>query len=293
MLTLALTAASPEELAQDPATAAVWAYLQRHAPLRPGDKATLFRFWMGEEAYQLITPVQGLIGVAMVWHYLTAPNLAFTFFPCADPDFWAPLCAHARLDRLLEADYEIGGRRYGVYGHDWRAMPPLAWLTLMAGQEFGLAAVVRATGASTPAPPPQTPVEPLAVLSYPDFAAAIREALRNLTLPQHLLDNPLLRSRLVVEASKAAPAGVVRATTGASAPAEVLRALLIQTVESLQVAPRQTKLYRALYHTYLHPAPSQEQAAELLDLPYSTFRRHLKAGVEQVTRLLWERELGA
>jgi hypothetical protein len=224
MLTLALSAASPEDLAQDPAT---------------------------------------------------APGLAFSFFPCADPDFWAPLCAHARLDRLYEADYEVGGRRYGVYGHDWRAMPPLAWLTLMAGQEFGLA---------VPAPPTQAQIEPLAVLSYPDFAEAIREAMRNLTTPQYLQDNPLLRSRLVVEATKSGGP--------ATGPAEVLRTLLVQAIEALQVAPRQTKLYRALYHTYLHPAPSQEQAAELLDLPYSTFRRHLKAGVEEVTRLLWEREIG-
>jgi hypothetical protein len=30
----------------DPAVAATWSYLLRHAPLRPGERATLFRFWM-------------------------------------------------------------------------------------------------------------------------------------------------------------------------------------------------------------------------------------------------------
>jgi hypothetical protein len=51
------------------------------------------------------------------------------------------------------------------------------------------------------------------------------------------------------------------------------------------------KLYRALYHTYLQPAATQELAAELLDLPFSTYRRHLKASIERLTALLWQQEL--
>ncbi len=65
-----------------------------------------------------------------------------------------------------------------------------------------------------------------------------------------------------------------------------------EAVESLQKTPRDAKLYRALYHTYLQPAPTQEQAAELLDLPFSTFRRHLKAGIIRVAQSLWQKELG-
>jgi predicted DNA-binding protein (UPF0251 family) len=41
----------------------------------------------------------------------------------------------------------------------------------------------------------------------------------------------------------------------------------------------------------LHPVPTQEQAAELLDLPFSTFRRHLKHGVTRVAEILWQWEL--
>jgi len=47
-----------------------------------------------------------------------------------------------------------------------------------------------------------------------------------------------------------------------------------------------------LYHTCLHPAPTQEQAAELLDLPFSTYRRHLKTAIERVNDVLWQREIG-
>ena len=60
----------------------------------------------------------------------------------------------------------------------------------------------------------------------------------------------------------------------------------------LKETPRQDKAYRALDRTYFRPAASQEQAAELLDLPYSTFRRHLKAGVAELAAMLWRKEMG-
>ena len=121
----------------DPAAHATWRYLQAHAPLRPGERATLFRFWMAADTYQAVSPVQSQVFIQAVNHYLTTPGLAYTFFPCAEADFWAPVLAYADLARLTEADFEVGGRRYGVYGHDWRAVPPAAWLTLLGEREVG------------------------------------------------------------------------------------------------------------------------------------------------------------
>ena len=72
-----------------------------------------------------------------------------------------------------------------------------------------------------------------------------------------------------------------------------LQQVIQETAESLQLSPRQAKLYRALYYTYFQPAPTQERAAEVLDLPFSTYRRHLKAGVMRLTEILWQREIGA
>jgi hypothetical protein len=59
----------------------------------------------------------------------------------------------------------------------------------------------------------------------------------------------------------------------------------------LQQTPRNNKLYRALYHTYLQPAATQEQAAELLDLPFSTYRRHLRSSIDYLVETLWQEEL--
>jgi DNA-directed RNA polymerase specialized sigma24 family protein len=67
---------------------------------------------------------------------------------------------------------------------------------------------------------------------------------------------------------------------------------LREAADTLQAVPRQAKWYRALYHTYFQPAPSQEKAAELLDVPFSTFRRHLQSGIARMTEILWHWESG-
>ncbi len=69
-----------------------------------------------------------------------------------------------------------------------------------------------------------------------------------------------------------------------------LKALLQQAAAELQAAPRDLKLFRALQHTYFQPAATQGQAAKLLDLPFSTYRRHLASGIAYVVEGLWQQE---
>jgi hypothetical protein len=73
--------------------------------------------------------------------------------------------------------------------------------------------------------------------------------------------------------------------------ADVLKDLLRAAVESLRQHPRDDRLLRAVERTYLRPAPTQEGAAELLGLPFSTYRRHLTQGVGRIVAWLWDREL--
>lgn len=271
LCTIELHTASEAQRLADPAVAAAWAYLQRAAPLRANERATMFRFWMDRDAYQGLSQVQALIGVAMVQHYLTSAGLAFTFFPCADPAAWAVLCAYSDLERLPDADFAVGGHRYGVFGHDWRAIPPLLWLERLAEHE-------QAQG-----PADLRRERPfLLVLSEPDFAAAVRAALRAYRRPDELQQNPLLRSRLVTE----------RVGTQAAATdlATALRACIDEACAVLQGSPRALKSHRALQAVYLEHARTQEQAAELLNLPLATLRRHLKDGTAQLTAQLWQME---
>jgi hypothetical protein len=271
MINLSLIDASDREA--DPAAQTVRAYLDRHAPLRPGEVATLFRYWMGRDSYQAVSQVQSLVFINAVLHYLTTPGLVFTFFPCAEPDFWIPMFAYADLTRLPDADYTVGSCSFGVYGHNWRAVPPTQWLAILAERETG-------RGTETPKP---TLVESVVVLSEPEFAAAVRDALRDYTHVEALSDNPLVQSRLVLEAGN----GNSNRTERAAA----LQGLIRMAGEQLKASPRELKFYRALQGTYLQPAETQERAAELLDLPFSTYRRHLKTSIDRVVEILWNREL--
>lgn len=264
--------ADNDEIQADPATRAAHQYLQANCPLRPGEGSTLLRFWMDKDNYQGFCAAQGIIGINVIRHYLTTPNLAYTFFACADPDFWSVMFAYADLERIPPADF--GARRFGVYGHNWRNVPPMAWLALLAQRENALLPPV--------VNQPKT-VETLVVLSEPEFGAAVHDALRDVGRLDALRGNALTRSRLVMERSKPNARPNERALT--------LQTLLKEAAELLEAVPRDNKLHRVIYHTYLHPAATQEQAAELLDLPFSTYRRHLKAGVNRVAELLWQWEL--
>ncbi|HEX9596003.1 MAG TPA: hypothetical protein VF982_03930, partial [Anaerolineales bacterium] len=272
ILMLALDQVEDEDVRADPPVGAILRYLQHHAPLRAGETATFFRFWMANDTYQAVSSVQSQIFVNMVRHYLVTPGLAYTFIPCADPDFWAPMFGYADLARLPNLDFSVDGRRHGVYGHDWRAVPPMAWLALMGERELG----------TVPIMPPQ-PAEQVIVLGMSEFGDAVQDALKNATRPPALHNSPLLRSRLVVERVGLQADEVSRTNE--------LLSLLHMAADSLQASPRDIKLYRVLHHTYFQPAVTQEMAAELLDLPFSTYRRHLKKAVERTTEILWQQEI--
>lgn len=261
---------------QDPAAQAAWHYLENNAPLRAGETAIYFRFWMAGNTYQSISSVQSHIFVDMVRQYLTRSHLAYSFLPVAQPDFWAPILGYADLHRLPDAGFTIGGREYGVFGHDWRVTPITAWLDLLAEREVSMSPQISEEPASQ---------ESLLVLSRPEFAEAVEEALEHYSHPETLQKTPLLRSRLVLDKA------------GADVDLEERREILFSLIDDVCVqieqTPRNVKFYRALYHTYLHPAPTQKKAAELVDVPYSTFRRHLQRGVEQVVERLWQKEIGA
>jgi hypothetical protein len=230
---------------------------------------------MAADGYQDVSSIQSLLFLKMAQHYLTTPELGFSFLPCADAAFWTPFCAYAELERIPEADFEVDGRRFGLFGHDWRVVSAAAWLDHLAQKEV-------ASGDEPMQQP--APRASLIVLSEAEFCEAVRDALRAYARPHTLRDHPLLYARIVDER--------LDDEADEAARIEALTALLRETAEVLKEAPRQERGYRALDRTYFRPAASQEQAAELLDLPYSTFRRHLKAGVDELTEMLWRREIG-
>ncbi|MFI6320115.1 ATP-binding protein [Nonomuraea sp. NPDC050556] len=217
------------------------------------DGARMVRFWMDGTHYQDPSPVQLFITAHLFRSYLTTPCPERTLLVFAEAEPWVEGCAHVDFHRLPEADFTVGGHTYAVFWHDWQAVPPLAWVARLAAQ-----------GALATQP---------ALLSEEEFAAAVRAALRSYGRADGLRGSPLLGAMMVRDGD--------------------LRAVFEETSAELAASPRDVKIHRVLHHTYLRPARTQADAAELLGLPTTTYRRHLAAGEARFVELLWRRELDA
>ena len=270
LVLLDLTRASPQDLAADPGARAAWGHATRQAAPRPGETVTQSRFIIDREVYQGPSPTLNAAPILTFQRYLATPNLAWDFLTLAEPERWDDYFAAADLPRVAGADFRVGGRRYGLFAHDFRRVPVDALLELVT--ERALAQDV------TSSPPTREP--PPLVLSQPEFDDSVRQALRDLRRPDLLSRNPLLRTRLVRDRAPGEEPG-----------AAVLEALVRAAVETLREHPRDDRLWRAVERTYVHPAATQERAAAALGLPFSTYRRHLTQGLDRVVAWLWDQEV--
>jgi hypothetical protein len=249
---------------RDPVVRAILDHIARDGPLRPGERVEVCRYCAGPHEHQrdLYALLAGTVPSLIDW--LTRP-LAWSFVVVVDVDYWAPFLDYLAFAPLLEAD--VGGLRHVVYGIDWRRFPVDAWFDLM--HERGRSG---ATG-----PPPAALIRP-PPLNRTGFAAAVKTALQTLHRPDQLATNPLLGSALAAT------------TTGPNT--DRLRATIEDAVACLANEPKGDQLRAVLHRTYLRPAPTQEAAAEVLDLPLSTYRRYLAKALDHLTDLLWTIEIG-
>lgn len=267
-----LARASPDDRAADPGCRAAWDYAQRHGPPRQGEVLTATRFIVDRDAYQRPSPTVNCGPILSIQEWLATPNLSWSFIVVTEPERWDEYFPFFDLHRARGADFEVAGRRYGMFGHDFRRMPVDAWLELMFERDRTGAIEESTPGVDAPA---------LLVLSESEFGDAVRQALRDLRRVDLLARNPLVRSRLVHN----------RAHAGSET--EALASVVRDVAERLRAHPRDEKLFRAVDRTFLRPAGTQEKAAEVLDLPFSTYRRHLAQGVERIVADLWSQELNA
>jgi hypothetical protein len=264
-----LTAAGAEVRDSDPGATAVWAHAHAERPPRAGEVVTQTRFIVDREAYQGPSPTLNAVPIVTLQRQLATPNLAWDYLTMHEPDAWDGFFALADLHRAREADFEVAGRRYGVFAHDFRVRPVDDLIELWV--ERSLAQDPSLQLRSDPAPQ---------VLSQAGFTDAVRQALRDLHRPDLLARNPLLGTRLLQQ-------------TGGEDPPDAtdLERLVTAAIDVLRQHPRDDKLLRAVDATYLAPAPTQEAAAARLGLPFSTYRRHLTQGTERIVTWLWEREV--
>ena len=120
---LDLTRASTTDIAADPGATAAWDYAQRQAPPRPTETVTQSRFIIDRDVYQGPSPTLNAMPILTMQRYLATPNLAWDFLALAEPEQWDEYFAAADLPRAVGADFWVGGRRYGLFAHDFRQVP--------------------------------------------------------------------------------------------------------------------------------------------------------------------------
>jgi len=252
--------ADPALCDADPVVRSILDHVAATSPARPGEKIWIGRFVGGANGDQRDPLAVTAAATAATVEWVTRP-LAWSFVPPVDAEFWAPAMDYIAFTQQFTIDDIVP--THTVYGNDWRRFPVDAWLDLLDEREL--------TGES--GPPPDAFLKP-PPLDRSGFDEAVRAALRDWRRTDRLGANALMRSVV------------------GDGDVDGLRATLSTAIDRLGSERRGEPLVRVLDRTYRHAAPSQEAAAEVLGLPFSTYRRHLVRAVERLTDMLWAVEIG-
>ena len=85
---------------------------------------------MDSERHQALTQAFTVVTATCLQSWI-APRVAWCFLAMATR-LMEPMFTDVHIWRVPEADFEIGGRRYGVFAHDWRVETAKQWLRLKA-----------------------------------------------------------------------------------------------------------------------------------------------------------------
>ncbi|WP_370155482.1 ATP-binding protein [Streptacidiphilus sp. EB129] len=250
--------ADPQDLATDPVVAAAWAHSDATVPVRAGEHIGISRFSIYPEHYQVPSRVTDLSSSRAQAESARAHGRAYGFAVYQDAETWAERVKGTLVD--TGARPRVGEHTYGLFGVDWREVPVEAWLMRF----------ISGTDADAPVRPGPSPISRTA------FDQAVREALTNWRNAVAFATCALMHARLAADLDD---------------PVEQLRAILRQAVDDLARDPRGARAREALTASYFSGAPTQEAAARRLGLPFGTYRRHLRQGLDLVCAALWHQEL--
>ncbi|WP_409330598.1 hypothetical protein [Trujillonella humicola] len=270
LATIRLDRVAQQGRAADPVAACALEEVGRRRPPEPGE-VVLYQVAAKREHPDELGGAANEVAAISLRAWAT-PGLGWVVLASAREPLWAPMWSHIgfeRLGRHLSED----GTEVGIWGRDFRRSDFSEWLESLAPLEVGQV--------EDPALRTST-----VALAHSDFADAVRQLLRDLHRPDRVAGNPLSASRL----ARPLP-GAATAPPRAEDTLARLRGRLVQALGLLSEDQRARTGVRAVERTYLKAAPSQERAAEVLGLPFSTYRRHLRAGIEDLVGVLWTWEL--
>lgn len=274
---------------EDPIAKEIWTYLHKRRMLQADGAATLMRFVVDAETYQDISPPIAAFAVTMIRHFLTVPNLNVSLNLLANPEAWDRFALSTGFFRRShDLHFEIGGRKVGVFVQDWRQEPVEMWLTRLTSLDSSTGSLAQppTTGALGGDSIDQASHDENTLAARrKQFVNDVRQALKQFHVLDTLASNPLADAAFVREAC---PPGA-----DVEHRVQTLRRIISESIEYLGTSPSREKHYRALRYTFLEPQGSQERTAEVLDLPFSTYRGHLRAGIQALGELLWNKERDA
>jgi hypothetical protein len=253
-----------DDLGADPVVAAAWARTQNVMPLRPGEHVGVSRFVVDPASYHRPSEIMDLAQLRLAANILCDDELTWSVIVTPDPRFWAPSIErdHTMTDG---PPIVVDGRAYTLYSQYWGLTPISAWSAVSDGQMLSRRPAAMPAGSRS------------AAWTRAEFDQAVRGTLRSWQRPDVLADSRMAHSRMVAE-------------LGAGDAVANLRRIFSAALETLRGDPRQTKFHRVLMATFFDGVPTQEAAAERLDLPYSTYRRHLARGLDGLCAMLWKAE---
>jgi len=216
----------------------------------PSGRVSLVRYWMGRDEHQGPCATTAALA-ALTVNAVVAEGVALAFHTCTHE---AAIASRAAVGALVLDEVVVGTQRHTMVTVDRRGLGPLEWIDQIPILKRG--------------PPPHA--ADATRLDREAFDAAVRAALREIHDENRLSANALAATALVE----------ARSDRGAA-----LGAVIRDAMNAVADAPG-----RALRAAHAERGRSQEDSAEALGLPYSTFRRHLARGIEQLVEELWRRE---
>ncbi len=229
------------------------------------------RAWTTCHGHQAASTSAALLLAQIVKWQLGASPLPSTYLVAARPCAFAAAFTAIGAERLSTGEPAGASSGPDVFRFDWRFVSPTACLSALADP----------SGASL-GPASQTARAPF---DRAEFALTVQNALRWYGNDDALASTRLLATSMVSTRCKG--------STNIDARVAAMRALLLEAVASLASPPKRAKYKRAVERTYIVGTLTQEQAAEQLDLPLSTYRRHLKVGLGLMVDFLWRRNVEA
>ncbi|MGY6502355.1 MAG: hypothetical protein ACXIVQ_15830, partial [Acidimicrobiales bacterium] len=247
--------------AADEVVTAIERCVATSAPLRDDEEISVLRFGHARDG-EARRHLAVLVGVALLTEWI-ARRPAWG---------WAVVARGSPFDEMFDYmgfDHRLDlGPHTVAHGFDWRRLPFDRWVSL----------VTERTTSAESGPFDPTLLRP-AVLSRPAFDAAVRQALRDVRSPGALARGPLMSSLIALDAD--------------GRPSEAaLRTRLSDEVERLRAHHHTAELAQVIECTHLRGVRTQEAAAELLGLAFSTYRRRLNKAEAALASALWRVEVG-